>query len=345
LSHATQFNQLGVEFVGSDSIIDDVEAIACAHHVLSAIGCTSQLRLLVNTLGTSLDRSCYREHLAQHLAANVSSLSPDSLLRLQRGAVLRVLDSKDAADAAVISSAPCMSASLSRDSEERFQAVLHGLKLLGVPFHVDRRLVRGLDYYTSTAFEFVVGEGRACNAVLAGGRYDLGQQLQRGGGGARLPAIGWALGVDRFLALFPPQPPPTPRVITVIAGPGSSVASASAAPSADGSWTAEHRAALLACTQLREQGLPAVLDCDGGNLKKAMARASKYVLSSLHLDRLPPPRSRISGAAALCALLSVKTSWRETRLPFAACRCAMMRAPDLPISRAAAVDMHVTSWP
>jgi histidyl-tRNA synthetase len=203
-SHSAQFNQLGVEFVGSDSVADDVEAIACAHSVLSSIGCTPPPRLLINSLGTPNDRARYRQHLAAHFAAHTCALSRDSVQRLQRGAVLRVLDSKDAADAAAISSAPCMSASLSRDSELRLQAVLHGLRLLRVPFTVDRRLVRGLDYYTSTAFEFVVGDGRACNAVLAGGRYDLGPQLQR----ASVPAIGWALGVDRFLALLPPPPPP-----------------------------------------------------------------------------------------------------------------------------------------
>ncbi len=264
---------------------DDVEAIACAHSVLSSIGCTSPPRLLINTLGTADDRARYRQHLAAHLTSNAASLSPDSLQRLQRGAVLRVLDSKDPADAAVISSAPCMSASLSRDSEHRLQAVLHGLTLLAVPFTVDRRLVRGLDYYTSTAFEFVVGEGKACNAVLAGGRYDLGSVLQPkgnddngGGGSSSLPAIGWALGVDRFLALFPSHAPPPRRCITVIAGPGtgtSAAATASAPAAADGVWHAEREAALLVCARLREQGLVTVLDCDGGNLKKAMARANK----------------------------------------------------------------------
>ncbi len=275
IPRAAQFNQLGVEFVGSDSVADDVEAIACAHAVLSSIGCTPLPRLLVNTLGTTDDRARYRQLLAAHLTTNASSLSPDSLQRLQRGAVLRVLDSKHPADAAVISSAPCMSASLSHDSELRLQAVLNGLQLLGVPFTVDRRLVRGLDYYTSTAFEFVVGEGKACNAVLAGGRYDLGHVLQpRINGDATsssLPAIGWALGVDRFLALFPALARPPRPCITVIAGPGSSAAAAGA----DAVWLAEQRAALLVCARLREQGHVTVLDCDGGNLKKAMARANK----------------------------------------------------------------------
>ena len=263
---------------------DDVEAIACAHSVLSSIGCTPPPRLLINTLGTSDDRNLYRQQLAHHLTANASRLSPDSMQRLQRGAVLRVLDSKDPADAAVISSAPCMSASMSRSSEQRLQAVLHGLTLLNVPFTVDRRLVRGLDYYTSTAFEFVVGEGKACNAVLAGGRYDLGHVLQageKGGSSSRLPAIGWALGVDRFLALFPPRALPPRTCVTVIAGPGSSAAAtasaltSSALEAVDGVWQAERQAALLVCARLRERGLVTVLDTDGGNLKKAMARANK----------------------------------------------------------------------
>jgi histidyl-tRNA synthetase len=280
IPRAAQFNQLGVEFVGSDSVTDDVEAIACAHAVLSSIGCTPPPRLLVNTLGTADDRARYRQLLAAHLTTNASSLSPDSLQRLQRGAVLRVLDSKHPADAAVISSAPCMSASLSRDSELRLQAVLQGLQLLGVPFTVDRRLVRGLDYYTSTAFEFVVGEGKACNAVLAGGRYDLAHALQArikgdasssSNSSSSLPAIGWALGVDRFLALFPALTRPPRRCVTVIAGPGSSAAAAGT----NSVWLAEQRAALLVCARLREQGHVAVLDCDGGNLKKAMARANK----------------------------------------------------------------------
>ena len=197
---------------------DDVEAIACAHSVLSSIGCTPPPRLLINTLGTSDDRNLYRQQLAQHLTANASRLSPDSMQRLQRGAVLRVLDSKDPADAAVISSAPCMSASMSRSSEQRLQAVLHGPTLLNVPFTVDRRLVRGLDYYTSTAFEFVVGEGKACNAVLAGGRYDLGHVLQAGllaltaslhfSPLARCP-LALALPSSRGPAL--PLPPPLPH--------------------------------------------------------------------------------------------------------------------------------------
>jgi histidyl-tRNA synthetase len=287
LTRAAQFNQLGVEFVGCDSVTDDVEAIACAHSVLSSIRCTPPPRLLINTLGTADDRNLYRQQLAQHLTANASLLSPDSAQRLQRGAVLRVLDSKHPADAAVIASAPCMSASMSRISEHRLQAVLHGLSLLNVPFTVDRRLVRGLDYYTSTAFEFVVGDGKACNAVLAGGRYDLGHVLQAGakgdGSSSRLPAIGWALGVDRFLALFPPRPLPPRTCVTVIAGPGSSAAATAATPSAsaaagvdgDGVWHAERQAALLVCARLRERGLVTVLDTDGGNLKKAMARANK----------------------------------------------------------------------
>lgn len=306
---AVQFDQLGVEFLGSDSVADDVEAIACAHSVLSSIGCLPPPRLLINTLGTAHDRTQYRLHLSDHLTANAASLSPDSLQRLQRGAVLRVLDSKHAADAAVISSAPCMSASLSRDSEDRLQAVLHGLKLLGVPFTVDRRLVRGLDYYTSTAFEFVVGQGKACNAVLAGGRYDLGPLLYRGGksdasGGVSLPAIGWALGVDRFLALFPSAPPPAPRTITVIAGPGTIATadvSVSTSSAVDFVWHAEREAAVLLCARLREQGLATVLDCDGGNLKKAMARANKCARTLLSNARPMFSSSRTSGAAVQCA--------------------------------------------
>ena len=309
-SHSAQFNQLGVEFVGSDSVADDVEAIACAHSVLSSIGCTPPPRLLINSLGTPHDRARYRQHLAAHFAAHTCALSRDSVQRLQRGAVLRVLDSKDAADAAAISSAPCMSASLSRDSELRLQAVLHGLRLLRVPFTVDRRLVRGLDYYTSTAFEFVVGDGRACNAVLAGGRYDLGPQLQR----ASVPAIGWALGVDRFLALFPPSPAPPPRTVTVIAGPGSSAAAAAqssaaaaaqSSAGADSAWPAERQAALLLCARLRQQGIPTVLDCDGSNLKKAMSRASKYAPPQLRA------RSRRSRHAAQARQRGVRNSRRR----------------------------------
>jgi histidyl-tRNA synthetase len=326
--------------VGCDSVADDVEAIACAHAVLTSL-CSSLSpapqslpRLLINTLGTAHDRSCYRQLLAAHLSANAAALSPDSLQRVQRGAVLRVLDSKHPADAAVISSAPCMSSSLSRDSEDRLQAVLHGLALLRVPFTVDRRLVRGLDYYTSTAFEFVVGEGKACNAVLAGGRYDLGQVLQGGArghasGSGSVPAIGWALGVDRFLALFPSPPPPPPPTVTVIAGPGSTAADSASPP--DAVWNAERQAALLVCARLREQGLVTILDCEGANLKKAMARANKcdpVAAAPAHCTHL----TRRRRCSAVCVIVGEDELARGQ----AVVRCMQVRAAHASFANSAA---------
>jgi histidyl-tRNA synthetase len=195
-----QFTQLGVEVLGPPAPEVDAEVIAMGRDVLQACGLAEgqQFRLEVNTLGDAESRASYEAALRAHLVGQ--PLSADSAARLSRGNVLRILDSKDEADGPALASAPPLSAHLSDDAKRRFDRVLFLLSGLQVPYTVNERLVRGLDYYTGTAFEFTSvarGEARQ-SALLAGGRYD-GLVHAMGGGAVSVGGIGWAAGLERIL--------------------------------------------------------------------------------------------------------------------------------------------------
>lgn len=190
-----QFDQVGIEVLGADDPYLDVEVIELGWNFLRGLG-LSRVELLVNSLGEPADRAAFVEALRRHFDTRSDELSPDSRLTLERNP-LRVLDSKRPQDASAVATAPRIEQFLSSGATEHFATVCSGLEALGVPFRVEPRLVRGLDYYRHTTFEFVGGTlDGAQNALGGGGRYDgLVEDL----GGPATPGVGFAIGLDRTL--------------------------------------------------------------------------------------------------------------------------------------------------
>ncbi len=206
-----QFHQIGVEIVGAPEPRADVEVILLGRHILEELGIAERVTLELNTLGDPESRRAYREALVTYLRDHRHRLSADSLLRLERNP-LRILDSKDPGDREVVAGAPLFEAYLNERSRTFFAEVRAALEDLGVPYTVNPRLVRGLDYYTHTAFEFITGALGAQGAVIAGGRYD---GLMKTMGGPDVPGVGWAAGVER-LAMLLPEAPPAPRPTAIV---------------------------------------------------------------------------------------------------------------------------------
>ena len=211
-----QFHQIGLELLGFADPRSDVEAIAVAWDLLAALG-VQGLALEVNSLGSSDDRARYRDQLVVWLSERREQLDPDSQDRLERNP-LRILDSKHPDTQALLADAPTLAAALSQESRERFARVTAGLELLGIPFQINPRLVRGLDYYSHTAFEITSTQLGAQATVCGGGRYDgLVEQL----GGPPTAAVGWALGMERLvilLAQLQQDPAPVPDLYLVSRG-------------------------------------------------------------------------------------------------------------------------------
>ena len=192
-----QFHQIGLEMLGFADPRSDVEAIAVAWDLLADLG-VQGLALEINSLGSSQDRVRYREQLVAWLSERRDQLDADSQDRLQRNP-LRILDSKHPETQGLLADAPTLAAALSDDSRERFAQVTSGLELLGIPFTINPRLVRGLNYYSHTAFEITSTQLGAQATVCGGGRYDgLVEQL----GGPATAAVGWALGMERLVILL-----------------------------------------------------------------------------------------------------------------------------------------------
>jgi histidyl-tRNA synthetase len=190
-----QFDQVGIEVLGADDPYLDVEVIVLGWEFYRMLG-LAQVSVLLNSLGEPEDRSRYVAALQAHFEANRDALSPESQITLDKNA-LRVLDSKRPADAAIVASAPRIGQFYGADAAAHFEAVQDGLGALGVPFTIDDKLVRGLDYYRRTTFEFHGGTlDSAQNALGGGGRYDgLVESL----GGPATHGVGFALGLDRTL--------------------------------------------------------------------------------------------------------------------------------------------------
>ncbi len=206
-----QFHQIDVEVIGAAEPQADVEVISVAAEILRRLGILDKCVLELNTLGDPESRVGYRAALVKYFSGHADRLSEDSRKRLEKNP-LRILDSKDEGDRRLVADAPLIQDFLTPAASDFFKALQDGLGAAGVPFKVSPRLVRGLDYYTHTAFEFTTDMLGAQGTVLAGGRYDgLIEQL----GGKPTPGIGWAGGIERLVLLSDPQPTP-PRSVAII---------------------------------------------------------------------------------------------------------------------------------
>lgn len=247
-----QFTQFGVEMLGVATPQADVEVIAMAYEFLEKLGLDGDVTVEINSLGDAESRDTYRQKLVNYLKQHYEELSEDSKNRLEKNP-LRILDSKEECDKAVVANAPLYADSLNEASAQFFADVLSGLDALGIKYRVNNRLVRGLDYYSHTVFELTTNKLGAQGTVLAGGRYD-GLVAQMGGGD--VPGIGWACGVER-LSMLLQKDVDLPRPIAVI-------------PVGDDVNTEALKISYL----LRKTGFH-VEQAYSGNLKKRMIKANK----------------------------------------------------------------------
>ena len=206
-----QFHQLDAEIIGAAEPAADVEIIALGSQLLAELGIEG-VTLKLNTLGDAESREAWRAKLVAHFEAHRGELSPDSQERLVKNP-LRILDSKDPRDRPAADSAPEMV--LSPEAEDFFAAVRAGLDAAGIAYEIDPRLVRGLDYYRHTIFEFVTDRLGAQGTIIAGGRYDgLVETL----GGPHTPAIGWAAGIERLAMMIEAPKTENPDAVLVPIG-------------------------------------------------------------------------------------------------------------------------------
>lgn len=250
-----QFHQLGVEVLGSADPRADVEVIAIATDILQTLG-LKNLHLDINSVGNTEDRQNYRQALVDYFTPYKDELDSDSKERLTRNP-LRILDSKDKRTQEIATGAPSILKYLGTYSQQHFERVQQLLTSLDITYKVNPRLVRGLDYYTHTAFEIISEDLGAQATVCGGGRYDgLVSQL----GGAETPAVGWAMGLERLTILLQQlQPLPAPVIDFYVVSKGDE---------------AESQALKLA-QKLRQAGFSVELDLSGSGFKKQFARADR----------------------------------------------------------------------
>lgn len=206
-----QFHQIDLELIGAAQPTADIELIALGADILGALGVLKHTVLELNTLGDTASRAAYRAALVEYYQDKRDGLSEDSLRRLETNP-LRILDSKDEGDKRLNAAAPSFSDYLTPEAKDFFAEVCSGLTALGIRYLLNPRLVRGLDYYCHTAFEFVTTSLGAQGTVLGGGRYD---GLMGVMGGPETPGVGWAAGIER-LALLIDEPPPPPRPVVLV---------------------------------------------------------------------------------------------------------------------------------
>ncbi|MFN4356410.1 histidine--tRNA ligase [Sphingopyxis alaskensis] len=206
-----QFHQLDAEVLGSDSPLADAELLVFADQLLKELGIAEGVTLTLNTLGDAESRDAWRAALVEHFEAHRGELSEDSLARLDKNP-LRILDSKDPRDRPIADSAPDIDAFLTSEAQDFFGAVTAGLDAAGVAWERNARLVRGLDYYRHTAFEFVTDRLGAQGTVLGGGRYD---GLIEALGGPPTAAVGWAAGIERLAMLVEGSSWAEPLVVSI----------------------------------------------------------------------------------------------------------------------------------
>jgi histidyl-tRNA synthetase len=247
-----QFHQIGLELLGMAGPAGDVEIIACGAAILRDLGFLDRTVLELNTLGDGESRAAYRDSLIGYFKAHLEKLSADSRERLERNP-LRILDAKDPGDRALIAEAPRFGEYLNQKSHDFFAAVTGGLEALGIGYQLNPRLVRGLDYYCHTAFEFTTTELGAQGTVMGGGRYDGLIDIM---GGPTTAGVGWAAGIERMAMMLTETPAARRPVAVVPMGPD-----------------AERYASGLA-ERLRRAGFAVELGY-GGNIGKRLKRADK----------------------------------------------------------------------
>ncbi len=246
-----QFQQIGVEWFGVAGPIEDVEMLVMAHDFLVEIGLDG-LSIEINSLGCPICRPAYREQLVAFLEARADKLCDTCRERIAKNP-MRVLDCKVESCQEQLADAPEMISHLCDDCTSHFDGVKAGLDALKVPYRINPRIVRGLDYYNRTAFEIVTDQLGAQGTVLAGGRYDgLVEEL----GGPATPAVGFAAGVERLALLLPETPSAKPDVAVVALG------------------DAVLNRSLELAGQLRREGI-AVIHCGGGGAKRQFKVADR----------------------------------------------------------------------
>ena len=251
-----QFHQIGVEAFGLAGPDIDAEVILMSARLWRSLGLDG-LVLHINSLGTAASRATYRDKLVGYLRTREAELDDDSRRRLDVNP-LRVLDSKNPAMQDIVAAAPQLLDHLDDASRDHFERLRGYLDAVGVHYEVNPRLVRGLDYYSRTVFEWLTDKLGAQSAVCAGGRYDGLVELL---GGKATPAIGFALGLERLIELLSLQESPVhdtrPQVYVAQAGPE------------------QMTAALTLAESLRARGLRVELHCGGGNLGNQLKRADR----------------------------------------------------------------------
>jgi histidyl-tRNA synthetase len=247
-----QFHQIGVELIGPSEPLADAEVIACGWDILLALGISADTVLELNTLGDAESKLAYRAALVAYFTEHRANLSEESLSRLERNP-MRILDSKDESDRRLVANAPTIAPYLTEPAAAFYAKLQDHLTRMGVPYRENPRIVRGLDYYSHTAFEFVTTALGAQGTVMAGGRYD---GLVAEMGGPHTPAVGWAAGIER-LSMLLAAAPGVPAPVTVI-------------PVGEEAETV----AIDAVQALRHAGIRAEIGYRG-NLKRRMERANK----------------------------------------------------------------------
>ena len=255
-----QFHQIGVETFGMTGPDIDAETIVMTHQLWQRLGIRDKISLQLNTLGSAEDRAKYKADLVAYLSERKDQLDEDSARRLDSNP-LRILDSKNEQTQALLNDAPDFHDYLGEESREHFAELRALLDATGVEYEINPRLVRGLDYYGKTVFEWVTNELGSQGTVCAGGRYDgLVEQL----GGKPTPAVGFAMGVERLILML--------EALDVI--PEAVKTHLDVYLVAVGNVTAD---AMKLSAQLREENpdLRLQMHCGGGNFKKQMKKADK----------------------------------------------------------------------
>lgn len=247
-----QFHQIGAELMGVSTPFADAEVIAMGYHILKELGLDEGAVLELNTLGNKNSRSIWREALVNYFKSVQAQLSKDSLVRLEKNP-LRILDSKDVNDRMLLAQAPLLHEYLTKDALEFWDKLRKALDQFKIPFKENPYIVRGLDYYSHTVFEFVTEKLGAQGTLLAGGRYE---GLVGDMGGGDVPSIGWAAGVER-LALLLENPPIKTNPVVIIP------------------FSEDHHSVAFPLLQaIRYNGMGAEIAYKG-NLRKQLERAHK----------------------------------------------------------------------